>query len=118
MGFGGSGFMFDVFPILFVIVFCLIAAAFAVTLFKSVHKSAHNSRSPVLSVRARVVSRRDEFHGRHDMRGYTDYFATFEVESGDRMELSLSGEEYGLLAEGDVGKLTFQGAKFVSFDRD
>ena len=48
---------------------------------------------------------------------YTHYYATFEVESGDRMEFELRGNEYGLLAEGDLGKLTFQGTRYLSFER-
>ena len=48
----------------------------------------------------------------------TWYYATFEVESGDRMELALSGSEYGMLAEGDTGKLTFQGTRYLSFERE
>ena len=48
----------------------------------------------------------------------TSYYATFQVESGDRMELNLSGQEYGLLAEGDRGKLTFQGTRYLGFERE
>ena len=33
------------------------------------------------------------------------------------MELSLSGREYGLLAQGDVGRLTFQGSRYHRFER-
>lgn len=33
------------------------------------------------------------------------------------MELSVSGTEYGMLTEGDVGKLTFQGTRYIEFDR-
>ena len=44
-------------------------------------------------------------------------YATFEVESGDRMELSVDGEAFGLLAEGDAGELCFQGRRFLSFER-
>ena len=47
----------------------------------------------------------------------TSYYATFQVESGDRMELSMTGTEYGLLAEGDRGKLTFQGTRYLGFER-
>ena len=47
----------------------------------------------------------------------TAYFVTFEVESGDRMELAVTGEEYGLLIEGDTGRLTFQGTRVKGFDR-
>jgi len=39
------------------------------------------------------------------------------VESGDRFELQLQGQEYGLLVEGDRGKLTFQGTRFLEFQR-
>ena len=50
-------------------------------------------------------------------RSSTVYYATFQVESGDRMELRMSGREYGLLAEGDRGKLTFQGTRYRGFER-
>lgn len=45
------------------------------------------------------------------------FHVTFQVESGDRMELPVSGREYGMLAEGDIGKLTFQGTRYLSFER-
>ena len=47
----------------------------------------------------------------------TTYYATFQVQSGDRMELPVPATEYGLLIEGDEGDLTFQGTRFLSFDR-
>ena len=43
---------------------------------------------------------------------------TFQVDSGDRMELSVTGQEFGLIAEGDTGKLTFQGTRFLGFERN
>ena len=51
------------------------------------------------------------------MGGFTSYYDTFEVESGSRMELAVSGEEYGMLAEGDRGRLTFQGTRYKGFER-
>jgi hypothetical protein len=42
---------------------------------------------------------------------------TFQVDSGDRMELSVSGSEYGMLVDGDRGKLSFQGTRYLSFER-
>lgn len=48
----------------------------------------------------------------------TTYYVTFQVDSGDRMEFSVSGQEYGLLAEGDRGKLTFQGTRYLGFERE
>lgn len=48
----------------------------------------------------------------------TWYYVTFQVESGDRMEFSVTGSEYGMLAEGDCGKLSFQGTRYLSFERN
>ncbi|MEG2144477.1 MAG: DUF2500 domain-containing protein, partial [Oscillospiraceae bacterium] len=38
--------------------------------------------------------------------------------SGDRMEFSVSDQEYGLLAENDMGVLTFQGTRYLGFQRN
>ena len=45
------------------------------------------------------------------------YYVTFQVESGDRMELQMSGQDYGMLVEGDRGRLTFQGTRYLDFQR-
>ncbi|NDI33636.1 DUF2500 domain-containing protein [Chengkuizengella sediminis] len=31
------------------------------------------------------------------------------------MELKMSGEQFGILVEGDLGKLTFQGSRYKGF---
>ena len=77
---------------------------------------------------AELVSRRTEVstfhHGGHngtDMchtSSSTTYYVTFQVDSGDRLELSVPGAEYGMLAEGDVGSLTFQGTRYLAFQRE
>ena len=46
----------------------------------------------------------------------TSYYVTFQVASGDRMELRVSRSEYGLLAEGDQGNLSFQGTRYLGFE--
>lgn len=47
----------------------------------------------------------------------TTYYVTFQVESGDRMELRMTGRDYGMLFEGDRGTLHFQGTRYLGFDR-
>ena len=69
--------------------------------------------SQVVTKRTDVSSHHHQAHTSHS----TTYYATFEVDSGDRMEFALSGPEYGLLAEGDRGSLTFQGTRYLSFER-
>ena len=77
-----------------------------------------------MTVVARVVTKRantSRHHHHHDNHVHsstsTSYYVTFEVESGDRMEFRVPGREYGMLAEGDLGKLTFQGTRYHSFER-
>ena len=100
------------FSVLFVIVFLLILGMFIFVFVSNIARAARDRASPRLTVQARVVAKRAQVWNH-----YTYYYATFEVESGDRMELSLDGEDLGLLAEGDSGELTFQGGKFLSFER-
>ena len=132
MGFGNSGFGlgFSAFSIMFTIMFMLVIGVFIVTIVKGISTWNENNHSPRLTVAAEVVSKRtDVTHHRHanagDMTGAhgyhtsssTRYYVTFQVESGDRMEFSVSGSEYGMLADGDKGNLSFQGSRYLSFER-
>lgn len=51
----------------------------------------------------------------HHNHTFTTYYVTFEVESRDRMELHVSGQEYGLLVEykGIVFGEVIQGINFI-----
>ena len=112
---------FSLAGILFFIVFFLVLGIIIAVIVKNILTWHKNNNSPRLTVDAEVVTKRMSVsHHRHDngINNYhTWYYVTFQVESGDRMELSVSGQEYGLLAEGDQGRLTFQGTRFISFER-
>lgn len=47
----------------------------------------------------------------------TRYFVTFHKRDGNRVEMQVPGEDYGLAAEGDEGILVWQGDEFVVFKR-
>ena len=119
----GFDFMFSIFPIIWVLMFLLIFGVFAVSIGKSISQWNKNNHSPRLTVDARVLAKRHDVSRRrsagehHHYHTTNSYFVTFEVESGDRMELQLQGHEYGLLIEGDKGKLTFQGTRYLGFER-
>lgn len=108
-------------PSIFSLIFLLFMVVIVVTFIKKVSEWNVNNQSPVLDVEASVVSKRTNTTFYHQSNGIdtssTDYYVTFQVESEDRMEFKVSGTEYGQLAEGDEGKLTFQGARFLGFDR-
>ncbi|MBB6676552.1 DUF2500 domain-containing protein [Cohnella lubricantis] len=112
--------MFTIVPIFFVIVIGLIV--FSVV--RSIGQWSRNNGQPVLNVHARIVSKRTNVsHYHHDNdsihdSSHTTYYVTFEVESGDRMELKVSGTEFGMLAEEDIGSLQFQGTRYLGFQRE
>lgn len=122
MGFGFD-FMFSIFPIIWVLMFLLVFGIFAVSIGKSINQWNKNNHSPRLTVEATVLAKRHDVSRRrsagehHHYHTTNSYFVTFEVSSGDRMELQLQGHEYGLLIEGDKGKLTFQGTRYLGFER-
>ena len=127
-GFGFDG--FNMFGVIFFTVLVIVIGIIIFTLVKGISTWRNNNHSPRLTVAARVVAKRtDVSHHQHanagdltGAHGYhttssTRYYVTFQVESGDRMELSIYGSEYGMLAEGDFGKLTFQGTRYLGFER-
>lgn len=113
-------FGFDGFSILFTLVFLLIFILVLATAVRSFSQWHKNNRAPRLTVEAAVVAKRNHvFHhnqGTHLSTSAT-YYVTFEVASGDRMELPVPSSEFGYLVEGDHGLLTFQGTRFLSFER-
>ena len=129
MGFGFSGFGsgFVIFQIMFGLVFALTIGTFIVIAVKGISQWNKNNHSPKLTVPATIVAKRtnvsSHHHHNHGSTGMhhtshsTSYYVTFQVESGDRMELHMSGREYGLIVEGDRGFLTFQGTRFLDFQR-
>lgn len=125
-----SPFYSGVSDILFAVVPIFIFAVIIFILVKGISEWNRNNHSPRLTVEATVVSRRqDVSHHSHanagDMSGAhgyhtttsTSYYVTFQVESGDRMEFHVSRNEYGMLAEGDWGRLSFQGSRYLGFER-
>ena len=119
--------MFAIFPIIFSLMFLLVFGVVIFGLIKGISQWNKNNNSPRLTVPATVVAKRTNVSHHHHNHGVdhvghhtstsTSYYVTFQVESGDRMELHMAGNQYGLLVEGDRGRLTFQGTRFLSFER-
>lgn len=122
--------MWDLFNFLFPLIFILFFGFAAYTVISSVAARAKENRrndaSPRLTVPASVVAKRAQVGSMHHHNAAThtshtsyntQYFATFQFESGDRLELLISPSEYGMLVEGNRGQLTFQGTRYLGFQR-
>ena len=122
IGFGGDpgfGVTFSIMQVIMLLVFVLVLGSIIVTLIRGVGEWNKNNQSPKLTVPATVVAKRSDVHrGIETMHTFTSYYVTFQVESGDRMEFEVSDMEYGMLAEGDWGMLTFQGTRYLNFRRE
>ena len=113
----------------------ILIAVFAALLIGAVGRGLYvwirNNRAPQENAGARVVAKRIKVsgHGGTVMPGhvsamntvhsstYTQYFVTFELENGRRLELGVKDPEYGMLAEGDLGSLSWQGTRYLGFER-
>ncbi|CAM2778839.1 DUF2500 domain-containing protein [Paenibacillus sediminis] len=114
--------MFDFFGNVIPFFFVVILAIIIISAGKGIYQWSNNNRQPLLTVQSVIVSKRMDVSHHHDQdhtvsRSQTRYYVTFEVESGDRMEFGISGAEFGQCAEGDEGKLTFQGTRYLGFQR-
>ena len=97
-GFGAFDAMFTIVPVIVVIGFIIVFGAILVRGVQGAAQWKKNNDSPVLTVEAEVVAKRldvqtwrhagDEHHMGHTS-SRTYYYATFQVESGDRMEFQV-----------------------------
>ncbi|MEY9972850.1 hypothetical protein ABH966_003226 [Lysinibacillus sp. RC46] len=114
VGFDEFSFIPSFISIMFFIVFGIIAF----TIIKGILQWSKNNNEPLLTVPAKVVTKRSNTSGGSgNSSAYTSYYVTFEVQSGDRLELKMNGRDYGQLAEDDLGLLTFQGTRYHTFER-
>ncbi|GGN90819.1 DUF2500 domain-containing protein [Saccharibacillus kuerlensis] len=120
-----SGF-FDGAPLWFVIPFLvimlLVVSVFVLgigsTIIKSMREKRNNNAAGVSTLPARVFGKRTEMQGGGEFRVRTVYHVAFELETGERKEFEVSGEQYGIIGEDDRGMLTFKGTRFEQFDRN
>ncbi len=96
-------------------VFVLVIIVFITIIATNMKRNSYNNRQPRITTDAKIISKRT--HVRGNDHYYTDYFITFEFESGDRSEMQVGEDQYGILVEGDDGKLSFQGRRFLSYLR-
>ncbi len=123
MGIGpDSSWMFDLTGTVIPIFAALIFGIVAVSAGKGLLQWSRNNSSPLLSVPARIVSKRSEVRQRPPddnqvSRSATVYYLTYETEGGIRKEFKVNGDEFGMSAEGDRGLLTYQGTRYYGFQR-
>lgn len=114
----------DIFLTLFFIVFAAIFIGLFVLVIRpivnAVAEKRYNDSQPVLTKDVTISAKRTAVSGGiGDSAVRTFYFATFEFDDNkERAEFRIPSNDYGLMAEDDAGKLTFQGRRYLGFARN
>ena len=109
--------------------FIIFIVFFIIAIIKNLQQWNKNNESPRLTVDVYVTDKRKSVshvqhpnagdatgaHGFHTTTSQS-YYITVQVESGDTMEFCVSNQEYSQIQEGDYGRLTFQGTRFLGFE--
>lgn len=115
--------MFNIISFIFPIFFIAFFIMFIFIIFRNIKEWGYNNKQPIIPVASTVMSKRTNVshhhHGyTHTTSSSTTYYVTFQFDNGERLELRVPGKSYGLMAEGDKGILSFQGTRFISFERE
>ena len=141
--YGGFGLFGIGFAVMFVVVGAFIAFVIVMMITQFVRlgrqraaTAAANAAAPEVQAQVRVIGKRMENLG-HTLDGgvpalpsrhtvavhtgdgtiYQRNLVTFEQAGGARFELELPSDQFGLIAEGDLGTVTMKGTEFLGFAR-
>jgi hypothetical protein len=110
--------MFTVVPLFIAVIGLIVVSVIGFGVVRALVRWNRNNNSPLLTVPASVVTKRGSVSGgTGDSSSSTTYYATFEIQGGQRLEFLIAGREYGMLAERDRGRLSYQGTRYMGFDR-
>lgn len=109
--------LFFIFFLIFIAFFALFFWVVFMAISHQMRINARNRTSALLNREAVIVGKRQNVSGGSETSTTTFYYLTFEFTDGSREEFGVTGEEYGLLAEGDRGTLQSQGTWYKGFNR-
>ncbi|WP_084159039.1 DUF2500 domain-containing protein [Paenibacillus taiwanensis] len=96
----------------------IVIIMIASVIFRGIRTWSANNAAEQITQSCKVIDKRSNvWGGSGDSQTSTQYYVTFEFEDQSRLELPVSGEQYGLTVVGDRGNLTYQGTRFKSFSR-
>ena len=111
------------FPLLSFIIMAIIV--FGVIFFTMIKQWNKNRYSPKLVVNAKVVEKRIKISKFLNQGGeiprdeeFESCYVIFQLDNGEQIELWVKRSIYLKLSKGDRGKLSFQGTKYLGFEKN
>ena len=128
---------FQVMQTLFIVVFVVVVGLIVLAAIRARRQRAVNNAAPEVSAVARVADKRIELSGgggssltptmsvdgTYSTTVSSDsisqrHLVTFEQPGGERFELEVPANEYGLLVVGDEGSVSMKGTRYLGFTRE
>lgn len=97
----------------------LIVVCIIVCLLILARKSAENDADPVLTVPVRLIKKKQYyFHAPGQRRGHSTFHLFFLTENEELLDFTMPTKfDWDIYNEGDLGNLTYQGTRFLKFER-
>ena len=95
----------------------LVGIPVALAVARVARRRSFDRSSPAQQSEARVLDKRTHMTGGGDTAVDQRYFVTFQLSSGERLELAVSGSDSGVLMPGDEGTVHWQGSRYLGFAR-
>jgi len=86
---------------------------FTITFSKALIESKKNNKQPITSKHVKVVTKCNIANANPNAGA----FILFEFDDGSRKKLTVAGSTAFTIAESDTGMLTYQGTRFLKFER-
>jgi len=115
--FDGLGMMIPFFILLFLGVLAFIVGA-VVLAVKQGKLARQNKAAPEVTAVASVVDKHIDTSGGGDSPVIEHHLVSFEQPGGERFELTVPANEYGMLVVGDRGSVTMKGTQYLGFARE
>lgn len=117
-GMDGFGLFFPIFMVFFFGVVALFVGAVVVAIVKQAKLARQNNAAPEVTAVASVVDKHIDTGGGGESSVIEHHLVSFEQPGGERFELEVPANQYGLLVVGDRGSVTMKGTQYLAFARE
>lgn len=103
------------------IISLILPFVFYYAIYRLIKGAIGGGFAPRRTVEAMIVKKRLScdlhHHGAEVFTNHerTNYFVTFQIQNNQRIELQVKESQYDLLFDGERGRLTFQGKRYIRF---
>ncbi len=114
----GFSLSFPIFLVFFFGIVAFLVGAIVVAAMKRAKETARINAAPEVTAVASVVDKHIDSSGGGESAVVEHHLVSFEQPGGERFELEVPANEYGLLVVGDRGSVTMKGTQYLAFARE